>query len=77
LEDWKIGKQTPILFLLITRILMLCIWVSFLKEDGLFIIILVIILSSIFVLKPYDLEENFGTKARRLQKGATERPSMY
>ena len=60
----KIGSllQTPILFLLMTRILMLCIWVSFLKEDGLFIIVLVIFLSSLFVLKTYDLNENFGTK---------------
>ena len=60
----KIGSllQTPILFLLMTRILMLCIWVSFLKEDGLFIIVLVIFLSSLFVLKTYDLNESFGTK---------------
>ena len=45
-----------------TRILMLCIWVSFLKEDGLFMVVLIIILSSIFVLKTYDLNEDFGSK---------------
>ena len=60
----KIGSlfQTPILFLLMTRILILCIWVSFLKEDGLFMVVLVIFLSSLFVLKTYDLNESFGTK---------------
>ena len=61
----KIGNlllETPILFLLMTRILMLCIWVSFLKEDGLFMVVLVIFLSSLFVLKTYDMNESFGTK---------------
>ena len=54
--------QTPILFLLITRILMFCTWLSFLKENGLSIIPIMAIFSSLFDLFGFDLNENIGTR---------------
>ena len=66
IQVWKVlTYETPILFLLLTRLLIICTWLAYIKENGLFAAIVVMIFSSSLLAISYFDLSSLISKARK------------